>query len=331
MAIFYDVVLSSDQGYFSSRVRELCGQFDLPFFLVEPVWVDDFLRKLQQGDIGVRVLIDMAGDPYEPDDLYFRLSKEVKRSGGYVIDDPDRSAVTAHKGLFHGMLLDNQIPVPKTVVVTREQLSSFQITDELKAAVGAPFVVKPAWGGGGIGVSVNGRWKKDLLRCAEQAPHSDSFLIQQRLTPKRLEGHLGWFRVFHVMGEVIPCWWEPPANQYQLVTPLQRKVYKLGPLARIVRDIARVSKMELFTTEVCLTEDDRFLAVDYLNNDPDMSPKSFFPTGVPDEVIRHIAWLLVFRAMSIAKRGHGYFDEELEEKDQDWADRRRRGLLVPGE
>jgi len=331
MAVFYDVALSSAQGYFPSRVRELSGQFDLSFFLVEPVWVEDFLRKLQEGVIQVRVLIDMAGDPYERDNPYSRLANEVKRSGGYIIDDPDRSAVTAHKGLFHKMLLDNQIPVPKTIIVSREELGSFRITDEMRATLGVPFVVKPGWGGGGIGVNVDGRWEEDLLRSAKEAPHSDSFLIQERLKPKRLEGHLGWFRVFHVMGEVIPCWWEPPANQYQLLTPLQRKIYKLGPLARIVRDIARVSKMELFTTEVCLTEDGRFLAVDYLNNDPDMSPKSFFPTGVPDEVIRHIAWLLVFRAMSIAKRGHGYFDEELEEKDLDWADRRQRGLLVPGE
>jgi hypothetical protein len=331
MAVFYDVALSSAQGYFAARVRELSAQFNLSFFLVESVWVEDFLRKLQEGVIQVRVLIDMAGDPYEPVDPYFRLAKEVKHSGGYVIDDPDLTAITAHKGLFHDMLIGSRIPVPETVVVTREQLANFEITDTMKAVIGVPFVVKPAWGSGGIGVSVNGRRKADLLRSAEKAPHSDSFLIQERVKPKSLEGHVGWFRVFHVMGEVIPCWWEPPANQYQLVTPLQRKVYKLGPLARIVREIARVSKMQLFTTEICLTEDDRFLAVDYLNNDPDMSPKSFFPTGVPDEVIRHIAWLLVFRAMSVAKRGHGYFDEELEEKDQDWADRRRRGLLVPGE
>jgi hypothetical protein len=52
---------------------------------------------------------------------------------------------------------------------------------------------------------------------------------------------------------------------------------------------------------------------------------------VPDEVTRHIVWLLVYHAMQIVKRGHGYFDEELEGKDTDWADRRRRGLLVPGE
>ena len=50
-----------------------------------------------------------------------------------------------------------------------------------------------------------------------------------------------------------------------------------------------------------------------------------------DEVVRHIAWLLVYHSMHIAKRGHGYFDDELEEKDLDWGERRRLGLLVPGE
>lgn len=331
MTVYYDVALSGYQGYFSYRVGELCGQFDLPFFLVEPVWVNDFLKKLRGGEIGVRVLIDMLADPYEPDEPFFQLAKVVKKSRGHVIDDPDRGAVAAHKGRFHQMLMDHHIPVPRTIVVPRSEVDSFRFTDEMKEALGVPFVVKPGWGSAGLGVSVNARSEEDLRWCAERAPTSDSFLLQEKVKPKRLESHVGWFRVFHVLGEVIPCWWEPPANQYQLLTPLQRRVYKLGSVTRIVRKIARVSRMELFTTEICLNEDGRFLAVDYLNNDPDMSPKSFFPTGVPDEVIRHIAWLLVYRAMSIAKRGHGYFDEELEERDLDWADRRRRGTLVPGE
>jgi len=312
-------------------MRELCGQFDLPFFFVEPVWAADFIRKLQEKEIGVRVLIDMAADPYEPDNLYYHLAREVKKSGGHVIDDPDVGAVAAHKGLFHTMLVENKIPVPETVIVRRSELDSFRITDEIRAYVGEPFVVKPGWGGGALGVILDGRSEDDVRRSAEIAPQSDSFLIQKRLRPKTLEGHVGWFRVFHVLGEIIPCWWEPPANQYQLVTPLQRRLYKLGPLTKIVRQIARVSKMELFSTEICFNTDGRFLAVDYLNTDPDMSPKSFFPTGVPDEVIRRIVWLLVDHAMSIVKRGHSYFDEGLEEKDRDWGDRRRRGLLVPGE
>jgi len=142
---------------------------------------------------------------------------------------------------------------------------------------------------------------------------------------------VGWFRVIHIYSETIPCWWEPPANQYQLVTPLQERLYKLRPLAKIVKDIGRVSKTKFFSTEVALNSDGRFLAVDYVNTGCDMHPKSFWPTGVPDEVVRHVAWCLVDHAMAILQRKRDPFAEELEKKDLDWGERRKRGRLVPGE
>jgi len=331
MVVTYNVALCSSSSYFASRIGELCGQLDLSYFLVQPVWVGEFLHKLQAGQIEVEVLIDMAADLYAPDDPYLQLAREVKKRRGYVIDDPDNGAIMAHKGRFHQILVDNQIPVPETVIVPRSEVESFRLDDAARARLGVPFVVKPGWGGGGLGVNVEGRSEQDLKDAAVKCPASDSFLIQERVTPRKLDSHYGWFRVFFVLGEVIPCWWEPPANQYQLVSPLQRRMYKLAPLSRIVRDIGRVSRMKFFSTEVCLAEDGKFVAVDYLNTDPDMSPKSFYPTGVPDEVIRHIAWLLVEEAVRVARRRQGFFDEELEERDLDWDYRRRRGLLVPGE
>jgi hypothetical protein len=170
-----------------------------------------------------------------------------------------------------------------------------------------------------------------VRRAADEAPLSSSVLVQKKLAPKKLDGHVGWFRVFYVLGEIIPCWWEPPTNQYQLVTPMQQRVFKLAPLRKIVRELARVSKITFFSTEITLTSDDRFQVVDYVNTNCDMHARSFWPTGVPDEVVRHISRLLVDHALSIVRRRKGPFDEELEEKDVDWAERRRTGRLVPGE
>lgn len=331
MTVQYDVALSYTQEYFSSRIRELCGQFDLSFFLVEPTWAYDFVRKLQEGEIGVRVLIDMGSDAFEPDNLYFLLAKEVKRTGGYVINDPDYAAVAAHKGLLHQILVENGIPVPETVIVKRSDLENFRLTDEIKSHIGVPFVVKPGWGGGGMGVIVDGRSEDDVRRSAELAVNSDSFLIQRRVYSKKLESHVGWFRGIHIFGHVIPCWWEPPANQYQVITPLQQRVYKLRPITKIVKEIGRVTKTKFFSTEVALDQDGRFLAVDYVNTGPDMHPKSFWPTGVPDEVVRHVAWSLVDHAMSQLHRKWEPFAEEFEKKDEDWQERRKMGKLVPGE
>jgi glutathione synthase/RimK-type ligase-like ATP-grasp enzyme len=154
-------------------------------------------------EIGVRVLIYMAADLYEPDNPYLLIAREVKKSGGQVIDDPDLGAVAAHKGKFHKLLVEHNIPVPETVIVPRSELETFRITDEIKAYVGEPFVVKPGWGGGGLGVNVDGHTEEDLRRSAELAPSSDSFLIQKRLKPVELEGHIGWFRVFTCWGRLF--------------------------------------------------------------------------------------------------------------------------------
>ena len=54
MAIAYDIVLSSpfpNYHFFAQRMRELCGQLNLTFFMADQVWVGDFLRKLQEREI----------------------------------------------------------------------------------------------------------------------------------------------------------------------------------------------------------------------------------------------------------------------------------------
>jgi hypothetical protein len=319
MPVNYDFVLSSpfpNYDFFAHRMRELCGQLNLTFFAADKVWVNDFLRKLEQREIGVRVLLDLSNNQTIPDDPYLMLAQEAKRQGAYVIDDPNITSKVAHKGIFHQIMLENNILVPETIVVSRKELDSFKITDEIQAAVGVPFVVKPAWGDSSIGVIIDGNSYYDLIKSAEQAPNSDAFLVQRQLKPKQLGDHVGWFRMFHIINEVIPCWWNPASHEYHLVTPAQNKYYKLAPLARIMKDIARVSKMKFFTSEICLDLDGHFYTVDYINADPDMNPRSFYENGVPDEVVRHIVWLTVNEGMRVIMKKRGYFDVGLIGSDE---------------
>lgn len=328
MAEIYDIVVSSpyaNYDFFAHKMRELCGQWSLTFFMVDDVWVNEFHQKLQAREISVRVLFDLTANQVLEDDIYLKLAREAKRQGGYVIDDPDITAAVAHKGRFHKVMLDNRIPVPETIVVSRSELDSFRITDDIKAELGTPFVVKPAWGDSGVGVIMDAYSEDDLRESAALAPNSDAFLIQQRLRMKKLGSHAGWFRMFHICGEIIACWWDPVSHEYHLVTPTQVKRFRLGNLKRIMRGIARASKMKKFTSEICLHEDGKFYAVDYINADPDMNPRSFYDNGVPDEVVRFIVWLLFYEAMRIVKKGQGFFDEDLAEAEADagWLERRR--------
>ncbi len=315
MAI-YDVALANYQEFFSHRVSELCGEHNLSFFLIEPEWIKEFLGKVQKGDVGVGVLLDMLSDPYDPTNLYYRLAKEVKASGGHVIDDPDRSPLTTHKGKFHVVLEKHDIPVPETVFVRRDELASFRLTDEARRRIGVPFVVKPGWGSGRRGVITDATSEADLLRSAEHSPRSDSFMLQKRLEPKTLDGRPAWFRIFYVCGEMVPCWWHPVTGDYEMISPLQRRVFGLQPLEQIVFKIAQLSKMEFFSTEVALTGDGRFVAIDYLNDECDLHAKSYWPSGPPDEVVRRVAQLFVQRAVGIVHKHP--FENELVERDRVW-------------
>lgn len=320
MPVYYDIVLSSpfpNYDFFAHRMRELCGQLNLTFFIADNVWVNDFYQKLVNREVGARVLLDLSNGQTMDDDPYLLLAQEAKRQRAYVIDDPDVTSVVAHKALFHQIMLENQILVPETVIVSRRELRNFKLTDEVKAQVGVPFVVKPAWGDSSIGVIVDGTSIDDVLKSAEQAPNSDAFLIQRQLKPKMLGHHAGWFRMFHVIGQIIPCWWDPYSHEYHLVTPSQTRYYKLNALARIMKKIGKVSRMKFFTSEICLDVDGHFYTVDYINADPDMNPRSYYTNGVPDEVVRHIVWLLVNESMRVIMKGRGYFDEDLADAEVD--------------
>ena len=324
----YDIVLSTpfpNYDFFAHKLRELCGQMNLTYFLVNDTWVNEFHQKLAEKKIRVKVMLDLTANQRLDDDPYVLLAKEVKQQKGQVIDDPDITAESAHKGYLHEKLVEAKVSVPPTIIVGREEVDTFELTREQKSKVGVPFVVKPAWGDSGVGVEVNAYSEESLCWSAQQAPHSDAFLIQKRVDPLTLGNHLGWFRLFHIFREVIPCWWHPATHEYQMVTPRQMRQFKLGPLRKIMRGIAQVSQMKKFTSEICLHEDGQFYAVDYVNADPDMNPRSFYANGVPDEIVRHVAWLLFYEAMHIVKRGHGYFDEELSESEaeQDWVQRRQ--------
>ena len=322
----YDVVISSpfsNYDFFAQRMMELCGQMGLTFFFVNDVWINEFSQKLVDREVSARVLLDLTAAQGDDDDQYTALAKEVKRQRGYVLDDPDVTAKVAHKGYFHEVLVENLVPVPETVIIQRDEIEGFQISEEVIRKVGTPFVVKPAWGDSGVGVVVNATSHADLVRSAMETPASDAFLIQHQVTPKRLGRYVGWFRLYFVCGEIIPCWWDPNSHEYHLVTPNEMRRYHLTHIRRIVRAIAQISRMKKFSCEVCLDEDGKFYAVDYVNADPDMNPRSYYDNGVPDEVVRHIVWLLFIEAMRVVKRRQGFFDEDLAEAEGGWLEQRR--------
>jgi hypothetical protein len=114
-------------------------------------------------------------------------------------------------------------------------------------------------------------------------------LLQAQIVPARLGTRMAWFRVTYCAEKVYPCWWDSLTHIYAPITPDEANSYNLTPLHRMTSSIAKICGLELFSTEITLTPDGRFVIVDYVNDPIDLRLQSKAFDGVPNDIVRDIA------------------------------------------
>jgi hypothetical protein len=154
--------------------------------------------------------------------------------------------------------------------------------------LGGRFAIKPASLGGGEGVVLEATSLEQVLSVRWQYPH-EKYLLQAHVTPQVLDGRLAWFRVLVCDGAVYPCWWDQRTHVYTRVTAEERFCFGLRGLYEVAHRIAQVCRMDLFSTEITLTANGRFLVVDYVNDPVDLRLQSKAADGVPDAFVENIA------------------------------------------
>jgi hypothetical protein len=104
---------------------------------------------------------------------------------------------------------------------------------------------------------------------------------------------MAWFRVIYCAGKVYPCWWDNRTHVYTPVTSDEENCYNLGPLSSMTSSIARICELDLFSTEITLTPEGRFVIVDYVNDPIDLRLQSKTFDGVPNDIVQDITESLV--------------------------------------
>ena len=284
--------LDTDDLFIHSIQRE-CAERRLNFFLIEPLWVECFRERFVRGDVSARVLLNMHSEHHQPDEVYHRLVRLMAERGVRVIDPPEIALNAFDKARLHERLVAAAIPVPPTVIVRREQIAAFQLTEAHVALLGLPFVIKPAMGYGRRGVVLDATGLADLARSIA-AWNDASYLLQQRIVPRDLDGEPAYFRVFYVFGAIWCCWWNCFTDKYRLATLGEIAQHSLGALNEIAQQIAALTGMRFFSTEIAQTDAAQFVVIDYVNDQCHMLSQSADPQkGVPDEVVTGIAKRLV--------------------------------------
>ncbi len=286
----YDLCLSWNWRFdedFVSYVDSACKTHGLTFCQVTPLNLLEIIECLYSGKSTFRALLDRAAD-----DLRFEpLRRFAKEHNLMRINPAELSHWAEDKATMHLELIQAGIYTPHTILlapfIQEPVLPPLDLTP-----LGTKFVVKPAVGGGGEGVRMNASSLEDIQRARLEYPNQ-KYLVQATIEPCILMGQAAWFRVFYVRGDSIACWWDPSTHIYAVLKPDEEAQFNLEPLRSITQQIARVCKLDWFSTEIALTNDGHFVVVDYVNDGIDTRTQSKAADGVPDEILRYMAEKLV--------------------------------------
>ena len=308
---------------FTRWLRASCETRGLTCQVLHEGLVRDTWSAVRSGRMRIRTLLDLTALWWNNDDPYVQLCYAVKDAGGLVIDDPDAAMMADHKAVAHHRLERAGIPVPPTVVL-RSWEPDRELTPEERRMVGERVVIKPARGWGWKGVVLGASGDLPAIAKARDFDREDDFLVQRQVTWAELPDDDGvvrpaWWRSYYVFGEIIPCWWHPESGAYHQVSLRELWMHDLLPIVRLTAEIARLTHMDFFSTEICLADEPAppralfhsqgrpFYVIDYVNDQCDLRSQSECESAPPDDVVRHLA-----------------------ERFADVAWRRRHGLSVDG-
>jgi hypothetical protein len=253
-------------------------------YIIHRYNIADVQAQIDRGNFSCLIFYDRASDS---DPSFEPLVRQLMQQESVPLNDPSRLENAIDKATMHQQLIERGLHVPYTIILSpTRDWTKMKIGDLMR--LGEPFIIKPAMGGGGVGVEVNAKTLSDIVK-AREGKNKERFLLQEKVLPIQFGERRAWFRVFYVNGKVIPCWWDDLTHIYDRVTLEEEKIFGLERLMDETLKIAEIARLNFFSTEIAIVDKETFVIVDYVNDQCDMRLKSRFPDGVPDDVVDEIA------------------------------------------
>jgi hypothetical protein len=273
----YDLCLAWNWEYdadFTHLIEVACAARGVSILQVTSESLNQVLAGLENGEISYITLFDRAS---ESDPRFQPLVDWATRHGSYCMNPQERTLWSGDKATMHLEFISRGLYTPHTIILPPHTEHSF---------------IHPSDEGGGDGVILEATSWEQVLDARQHYPH-EKYLLQAHVTTCVLDGRPAWFRVLFCDGAVYPCWWDQQSHVYARVTAEEKARFGLRSLREIPVRIAQICGLQLFSTEIALTEEGHFLAVDYVNDPVDLRLQSKAVDGVPDGYVESIATRLV--------------------------------------
>jgi len=298
----YDLCLTWNWEYDADFVELLdlaCQSHGLSLLQITSENLSEMMRSLENKEIAFQIFFDRASDT---DPRFIPVVQWACNHAVHYINPHELACRAWDKVAMH-QAMSASMDTPFTIVLPSYDDQPLLPAIDL-ASLGDGFTIKPALGGGGDGVITEATSLNQVLVARQQFP-SQRYLLQAQIIPTRLGLQMAWFRVTYCVGKVYPCWWDNCTHIYTPVTSDETTSYHLSPLHSITSSIAQICGLELFSTEITLTPDGRFVIVDYVNDPIDLRLQSKTFDGVPNDIVRDITERLAEFVLTHCPRSGG--------------------------
>jgi hypothetical protein len=288
--INYDLCLAwnwEHDAYFVKLLDLACQSRSLSLLQITPENLLSIIQSIANNEITFQIFFDRASDS---DKRFIPVVQWACDHAVHYINFHKLACRAWDKVAMH-QATSISMNTPLTIILpSYDEQPSLPAID--LASLGGSFTIKPAYGGGGDGVINEATTLSQVLIARQEFP-TQKYLLQSHIIPVRLGPRMAWFRVIYCAGKVYPCWWDNCTHVYARVTSEEETTYHLGSLHSITSSIANICGLELFSTEITLISDGRFVIVDYVNDPIDLRPQSKTFDGVPDDIVEDITKRLV--------------------------------------
>jgi hypothetical protein len=295
--MIYDLCFAWNWEYdsdFAQLFENACRNKGLSLLQITPDNLESMVQALTSDQLRFQAFLDRASDSDERFLPFVQWAKEnaIHRFNRFRI-----ARRASNKVISHYQLIQASLHTPYTIILPAfhdyPDLSPFDLV-----SLGTSFTIKPAHGGGGLGVITAATSWEQVLMARQEYP-DDQYLLQAQVTSAILDGREAWFRVIYCEGIAYPCWWNTHTHIYTPLTTDEMDRYHLHPITNIMTSIENICELDLFSTEIALTLDGLFMVVDYVNDPIDLRLQSKATDGVPDQIVSHIAESLVERVSAM--------------------------------
>ncbi len=285
----YDLGLAFVWEYddkFINLIEEIFHESGLTTYQVTYNNIKETKEKILNRKLHFKFYLDRAWDVEEE---FEELGKILNKRKTVIFNPYNKVLHAIDKASMHLEFITAGLNVPYSIIIPpHSESEEIFISIEDLAVLGRPFIIKPCNNtGGGLGVVTGAETLKEIIE-ERITNYDDKYILQQKIYPSFFNGKRAWFRCFWAFGKAIPVWWDDQTHLYSELTKEEVKRFRLKRLFQITKIIAEITRLDFFSTEIVYTNDKKFVAIDYVNDQCDMRLCPEHPDGVPVNIVKTI-------------------------------------------